>query len=130
MNEGIFMKFEAVFPILGFENIKEYELSKIDDLFFSLKNSEEKIEFTLVNPFAILNYDFSVDKEFQKALEIDENSNILTLNLMVIAKPLENSTINFAAPLIFNFDSAKMGQFVIESGDYGLAEKLINFIEK
>ena len=122
------MKFEAVLPILGFENIKEYELKKIDDIFFTLEGGD--VSFTLINPFAIREYDVIVADTDKEKLEIKEDSNILILNLMIVATPLQNSTINFASPVIFNFDNQKMGQVILENAqNYLLTDPLANYIK-
>ena len=122
------MKFEAVLPILGFENIKEFDLEKIDDIFFTLKSDE--VSFTLINPFAIREYDVIISENDKEKLEIKDDSNILILNLMIVATPLQNSTINFASPLIFNFDNQKMGQVILENAqNYSLTDPLANYIK-
>jgi flagellar assembly factor FliW len=123
------MKFEVVLPILGFENIKEYELDKIDDIFFSLKGGD--ISFTLINPFALRDYDVVISSQDKERLGITNDSNILILNNMIIATPLQNSTVNFASPLIFNMDTNKMGQVILENADnYSLTDVLANYLEE
>jgi flagellar assembly factor FliW len=122
------MKFEVVLPVLGFENIKEFELEKINDNFYTLKN--DNIAFTLINPFLVRkDYDFEISEKEQKILELDENSSFLVLNIMIVNKPFLESTVNFAAPLIFNLDKNKMGQIILEKYGYGLTEPLKNFVK-
>ena len=122
------MKFEVVLPILGFENIKEFELEKIDDIFFKLKNGD--ISFTLINPFALREYDAIIDNQDQEKLELNKNSQFLILNNMIVATPLQNSTINFASPIIFNVDTKKMGQVILKNADnYSLTDPLANYIK-
>jgi flagellar assembly factor FliW len=122
------MKFKVVLPILGFEDIKEFELEKIDDNFFALKS--DKVTFTLINPFFIrTDYDFEISENEQEALQIDENTNFLVLNIMIVNKPFIESTDNFAAPLIFNLDKNIMGQVILEKYPYGLTEPLKNFVK-
>ncbi|ACM92092.1 conserved hypothetical protein [Nautilia profundicola AmH] len=122
------MTFKVVLPILGFEDIKEFELEKIDDNFYTLKH--DKVTFTLINPFLIRNdYDFEISQNEQEILQIDENSNFLVLNIMIVNKPFIESTVNFAAPLIFNLDKNIMGQVILEKYGYGLTEPLKNFIK-
>jgi flagellar assembly factor FliW len=122
------MKFEVVLPILGFENIKEFELEKIDDVFFRLKGDD--ISFTLVNPFAIREYDAVISDSDKEKLELDEKTNFLILNSMIVATPLQNSTINFASPIIFNVDTKKMGQVILENAqNYSLTDSLANYIK-
>jgi len=107
------MKFEVVLPILGFENIKEFELEKIDDIFFKLKSGD--ISFTLINPFALREYEAIISDADKEKLELNDNTQFLILNNMIVATPLQNSTINFASPIIFNFDTKKMGQVILEN---------------
>ena len=122
------MKFEVVLPILGFENIKEFELKKIDDIFFKLKNGD--ISFTLINPFVLREYDVVIDNQDKEKLELDEKAQLLILNNMIVATPLKNSTINFASPIIFNMDTNKMGQVILKNAEnYSLTDPLANYIK-
>jgi len=122
------MKFEAVLPILGFENIKEYDLEKIDEIFFKLNGGE--VSFTLINPFAVREYDIVISDADKEKLGIKDDSNILILNNMIVATPLQNSTINFASPIIFNIDNKKMGQVILENAqNYSLTDPLANYIK-
>jgi flagellar assembly factor FliW len=122
------MKYKVILPILGFEDIKEFELEKIDDNFYTLKS--DNVTFTLINPFFIRDdYDFEINDHDQKALQLDENTNFTVLNLMIVNKPFLDSTVNFAAPLIFNNDKKLLGQVVLDSYGYGLTEPLKNFVK-
>jgi len=123
------MKFKVVLPILGFEDIKEFELEKINENFYTLKNEEKNVTFTLINPFFLREYDFEISENDQKKLELDDNTNFLVLNIMIVENPFIESTVNFAAPLIFNLDKKIMGQVVLENSNYSLMEKLKNFIK-
>jgi len=123
------MKFDAVLPILGFEDIKEYELEKIDDIFFALKGGN--ISFTLINPFALRDYEVVISSQDKEKLGITNDSKILILNNMIVATPLQNSTVNFASPLIFNMDTNKMGQVILENADnYSLTDILANYLKE
>jgi len=126
------MKFNLSMPLLGFENIKEVELQKIDDIFMRIQAVEnEHISFTLIDPFVLREYDFEVPKKVQEMLEIDEKSNIIILNIVLIQTPIEDSVVNFIGPLIFNTDNHKMAQIILnESTTYGVAEKISNFLKK
>jgi len=122
------MKFKVVLPVLGFEDVKEFELEQIDDNFYTLKS--DQVTFTLINPFLVRqDYDFEISEADQKKLEIDENTKFLVLNIMIVNKPFIESTVNFAAPLIFNLDKNLMGQVILEKYSYGLTEPLKKFIK-
>jgi len=120
------MKYKAIYPILGFENEKEYELTQIEGPFYKLEG--EKVSFTLINPFFLRDdYDFEVDDEFAKNLNLNEN-NVMVLNILTSNQPFEESTINFAAPLIFNTEDKVFGQAVLDKYNYSLARPLKDFL--
>jgi len=126
------MKFSVSVPLLGFENIKEIELQKIDDIFMRMQAvKNEHITFTLIDPFVLRDYDFEVPQKIQELLKIDENSNIIILNIVLIQTPIEDSVVNFIGPLIFNTDTKNMAQIILnESTKYGVAEKISTFLKK
>jgi flagellar assembly factor FliW len=75
-------------------------------------------------------YSFDVPLSVRVLLDINENSNVLVYNVVVIQNPLDESCINFIAPLIFNQDNATMAQAVLDvknHPDFGLAEPIKKF---
>ncbi len=105
------------------------KLEKIDDIFMRLSNTQEVSPvFILIYPFAILpEYDFEVPVAIKLLLDLENSKNILTANIMVMQTPIQNSTINFLAPLVFNFDNKTMAQVVLDSfkyPHYGIAEPI------
>jgi flagellar assembly factor FliW len=126
------MKFDIAVPLLGFENVKEVQLQRIDDIFMKMQAIEDKhISFTLVDPFVLRKYDFEVPQKTQELLEIDEKSNILILNIVLIQTPIEDSVVNFIGPVVFNTDTNKAAQVILqESTKYGVAEKISTFLNK
>ena len=123
------MKFEVVLPILGFEDEKSFELDEINDVFYKLKG--ENVNFTLINPFKIRDdYDFEISDNEQNILKLSENKPFLVLNIVTVNEPFENSTINFAAPLIFNLEDKVMGQVILDKYNYSLAEEIKNFFKE
>jgi len=124
------MKFDISTPLLGFEDVKQVELEKIDDIFMKMQASNDKhISFTLIDPFILREYNFEIPDNIQELLEIDDNSNILILNIVLIQTPIENSVINFIGPIVFNTDKQKAAQIILaESSEYGVAEKIDNFL--
>ena len=124
------MKFDVSTPLLGFENVNQVELEKIDDIFMKMQAVEdEHISFTLIDPFILREYDFEIPTVTQELLEIDDKSNILILNIVLIQTPIENSVINFIGPVVFNTDNNKVAQIILpESTKYGVAEKIDSFL--
>jgi flagellar assembly factor FliW len=129
------MQFELKLPLLGFESITKMKLTKIDDIFMQLENAadDNKPSFTLINPFVLKPYEIEIPESVQKLLEITEESNILIFNIVVIHTPLEESTVNFVAPIIFNTDNNFMAQTILDgksAQDHGMAESIKKFMNK
>jgi len=120
------MKYKVVYPILGFEDEKEYELTQIEGPFYKLEG--KKASFTLIDPFFLRNdYDFEIEDEVAKKLKLNEN-NVLVLNIVTLNTPFEESTVNFAGPLIFNKEDKLMAQIVLDKYNYSLARPLKEFM--
>ena len=126
------MKFDVVTPFLGFEDVKMVELEKIDDIFMKMQAiHEEHVSFTLVDPFVLREYDFEIPQNTQELLNVDKDSNILILNIVLIQTPIEDSVVNFIGPVVFNTDNNKAAQIILqESTKYGVAEKISTFLKK
>jgi len=128
------MTFEVKSPILGFEDLTKVELTKVDDFFSSLKNSEKPLPaFTLVNPYALREYSFDVPSDVKVLLELKDGSKIEVYCIVVLQNPIEKSVVNFIAPLIFNLDNGKMAQVVLDVREhlsYGVAEEIELFLKK
>lgn len=49
---------------------------------------------------------------------------------MIIQSPIENSTVNFVAPIIFNTDNQTMAQIIIDNrNDFSIAEPIKNYLK-
>lgn len=125
------MSYEVRGNILGFEDTVNVEITAIDELFSTMKDiNNENISFTLANPYALREYSFDVPSDVKVILEINEKSNVNVYNVVVIQKPLENSTINFLAPIIVNNDNKKVAQAVLDPKrhpEFGMAESIKSF---
>lgn len=124
------MQYEVKSTILGFENIQCVELKEIDDLFSTLKSCDGSVSFTVVNPYALREYSFDLPTAIRVLLDINEDSKVVVYNIAVIQDPLDESCINFLAPLIFNQDNATMAQAVLDVKNHpglGLAEPIKKF---
>ena len=128
------MDFDVKSPIPGFENVKFVTLTSRDDFFMKLDAKEDKnLSFTLVNPFLLRNYDFEISDFYKDLLDLENSKNIAVFNIMMIKRPLEESMINFSAPLIFNMDNKTMSQVLLDDTkypEYGLLEPISNYLEK
>ncbi|MEA1892753.1 MAG: flagellar assembly protein FliW [Campylobacterota bacterium] len=119
--------------ILGFEDTLNIEIHEIDELFSTMKDIDnENISFTIVNPYLLREYSFDLPSDIKVLLEIDEKSNVSVYNIVVIHKHLENSSINFLAPIIVNNDNKTVAQVVLKQKnhpDFGMAESIKSFKE-
>ncbi len=125
------MKFTVKEPILGFEEIKEAKLERIDDIFMSLK-AGENFSFTLINPFVLREYNIEIPKKYKELLDIKDKSSILILNALILNSPIEDSEINFLAPFVFNLDNGLMAQIILDSEkypDFKLMEKISKYLK-
>ena len=125
------MKYKVCAEILGFSDTLEVEITEIDDLFSKMVDTQhENIAFTLVNPYLLREYSFTIPLDIKILLEIDDSSKLSVYNILVIQKPLEKSTINFLAPIIVNHDNNKLAQVILEptkNPDFGMAERIESF---
>jgi flagellar assembly factor FliW len=83
-----------------------------------------------VNPYALREYSFDIPTSIRVLLDINEKSKLLVYNVVVIQDPLDESCVNFLAPLIFNQDNATMAQALLDIKDhfgFGFAEPIKNF---
>ncbi|MEA1956549.1 MAG: flagellar assembly protein FliW [Campylobacterota bacterium] len=127
------MSYEIKGHILGFEDIREVEINKVDELFSTLLDiKNENISFTMVSPYALREYSFDLPANIKSLLEIKEDSKVSVYNIAVIQKPLEQSAINFIAPIIVNEDNKTIGQALLkrsEHPDFGMAERITSFLK-
>ncbi len=127
------MRFFVKKPILGFEDIKEMELEKIDDIFMSLKDVKSDILFTLINPLSLRNYKIEIPKKDRELLEIEDGNSVLILNTIILNSPIEESEINFLAPFVFNTQKRVMAQIILDSSkypDFKLTDKISRYLKK
>ena len=128
------MSYEIKGSILGFEKTTSVEMTEIDNLFSTMKDTHNKdISFSLVNPYQLREYSFDLPTDVKVILEINEKSNVSVYNIVLIQNPLENSCINFLAPIIVNNDNNKIAQAVLDGKkhpDFGMAESIKSFKEK
>ena len=126
-------KYEVKSSILGFENISEIEIHDIDNLFSTMQDTNDKnISFTIINPYMLREYSFDLASDIKILLDINKDSKVSVYNIVVIQEPLENSLINFLAPIIVNNDNNKIAQAVLSKEkhpEFGMAETIKSFKE-
>jgi len=125
-------KYKVKGSILGFDQTMNVEIVQIDNLFSTIRDIDnENISFTVVNPYELREYSFDIKSNIKVLLDIKENSNLSAYNIVVIQKPLENSTVNFLAPIVINNDNMTIAQAVLDPKrhpDFGMAESIKTFM--
>jgi len=125
------MSYSVRGELLGFPDTKEVAIAEIDELFSTMKDTDnDNITFTIVNPYALREYSFDIPSDIKVLLEIDEKSQLSVYNILIIQKPLEKSAINFLAPIVVNHDNNKLAQVILEprkNADFGMAETIESF---
>ena len=119
--------------ILGFPDTIKVDIAKVDELFCTMRDVDNKnISFTIINPYMLREYSFDIPLDIKVLLEINKDSKLSVYNILIIQKPLENSTINFLAPIIINHDNDKLAQIILEPSknlSFGMAETIKSFKE-
>ncbi|WP_291952882.1 flagellar assembly protein FliW [Campylobacter sp.] len=128
------MNLEVKCPILGFEETKNMNFYQIDEVFYRLKSLDGKdFSFVMIDPYMIRpDYDFEVPDYYQELLGLNEKSNFGVFVIVAINKPLEESTVNFLAPVVMNYDDGSLVQVILDTTkypDYFQSEKISAFIK-
>ncbi|BDQ29643.1 flagellar assembly protein FliW [Helicobacter ailurogastricus] len=126
------MRYTLKAPILGFEKIMEVELTKIDDLFSRVSSVDGTISMVLANPYKLREYSFSIPKYIELLLELNAKSHVEVYCVVVVQKNLEDSMVNFLAPLVFNPDNGYAAQIalsIMDYPDFGFRDTLKSFVQ-
>jgi len=123
------MTLQVVSPILGFENITTFTLTQIDDFFYRLENTD--ISFTLIDPVKIRDYTFDLPPSYARKLQVDAEDTLRHLAIVVLQNPIEDSVINFLAPVVINESKQLLAQVALDDQkypDFSLAEKIGRYL--
>lgn len=140
------MRYAIKAPILGFEYISSVELVKIDEYFSKIiaKSNDmggemahnevaHNTEMMLVNPYTLREYSFIIPKYIESLLEIHNESRLEVYCIVVLQRNVEDSMVNFLAPLVFNTTNKTAGQIalsMLEYPDFGFRESLKSFMRQ
>ncbi|MDF1876361.1 flagellar assembly protein FliW [Sulfurimonas sp. SAG-AH-194-L11] len=128
------MSYDVRGELLGFPDTHTVTITEIDSLFSRLQDTQnDNITFTIVNPYALREYSFEIPVDIKILLNITEKSSLSVYNILILQKPIENSYINFLAPIVINNDNKKLAQVVLEPRkypDFGMTETIHSFKEQ
>ena len=121
------MKYKVKKPIPGFENVNEVELVEVDNNFSILKDEKGNVLFTLINPYSMREYVFEIPADVKVLLDLNDNSEVLVFNNVVMKEPITEAVVNFKAPFIFNPENNTCAQLVLENEGYA---KIGDFVKE
>ena len=104
-------------PLLGFENIKEFNIKYVDNNFVTLElNNEKNLNINLVNInyFKEAEFNFNIDDETLERMNIKNLEDFKIFFCVVMQKPIEDSIVNLTAPVLINEKDKLIGQYVIK----------------
>ncbi len=123
------MQLKVASPILGFEKIESFQLDQIDDFFYRLHSGD--IAFTLIEPGKLRSYTFDLPPFYARKLQAQQGDDLLVLAIMIVQDPIEDSVINFRAPIVINRESGLLVQVPLDEQhypDFSLAEKIGRYL--
>lgn len=127
------MIYQIKAPILGFEHITSIELTRLDEHFAKITSQDKSLEMMLVNPYSLREYSFTIPRYIEMLLGLDRDSSVLVYCIVILQRDIEESMVNFLAPLIFNTKDKVAGQVALSMMDYpdfGFKDTLKSFLQK
>ena len=127
------MTYQIKAPILGFEHITSVELTRLDEYFAKIASDDKSLEMMLINPYSLREYSFTIPRYIEMLLGLDRDSSVLVYCIVILQRDLEESMVNFLAPLIFNTKDKVAGQVALSMMDYpdfGFKDTLKSFLQK
>lgn len=122
-------------PILGFEDTKSMEFIRVDEIFIKLKSLDGKdFTFVLIDPQLIRpGYDFDIPDYYRELLSLNKDSSRQAFIIMAIHKDINDSTLNFLAPIVINWDNKSLAQVILDPNaypDFLQMDKISNYMRK
>lgn len=115
--------------ILGFENLKEYELLDIknNNTLKEFNSIEENcIGFIVVSAFEIIEeYEIVLNQDIIEKLEVESPNDILIFNIITLGLTLKESTVNMKAPIVINVKNNYGMQVILEEEKYSIRHPLL-----
>lgn len=115
--------------ILGFENLREYEILNIEnnDTLKELNSTEEDcIGFIVVSPFEVIKeYEVVLSQDIIEKLEVESPNDIILFNIITLGRILEESTVNLKAPIVINIKNNYGMQVILEEEKYSIRHPLL-----
>ncbi len=83
------------------------------------------------NPYPLVpDYSFEIDDPTIELLNIQSQEELMVLSIMSLKQPFETSTLNLQGPLIFNINTQKAKQMILNDTTYNLRHPIGELAEK
>lgn len=122
--------FESGIP--GFLVEKQFCLLPLEDTpFFILQSMKTKeVAFIVTNPFDVFpDYEVKLTDEVLSTLQIETEKEVVTLVILTIHDPFNQTTANLQAPIILNSHKKTGKQFIMNGSNYRNKHLLIEPLE-
>ncbi len=110
--------------IPGFEDEKEFALLPVEgnDMFQVLQSTTTAdIAFIVASPYTLVaDYSFEVDEPTINLLGIEKEEDVFVLAVLSLKEQIDSSTINLQAPLIFQKNTKKAKQMILNDNTFSL----------
>lgn len=114
----------------GFESENEFALLPIEgnDTFQVLQSTKTPIvAFIVANPYTLVeDYSFNIDEPTVDLLEIQNEQDVFVLGVLSLKEPFETSTINLQGPLIFQSNTKKAKQMILNYNAFSMRHPIGN----
>ncbi|MFC5588757.1 flagellar assembly protein FliW [Sporosarcina soli] len=116
--------------IPGFEDENQFALLSIEgnSAFQVLQSTTtSEVAFIVANPYTLVeSYSFNIDEPTIELLSIKKEEDVFVLGVISIKDPFETSTINLQAPLIFQTNTKKAKQMILNDNKFSLRHPIGN----
>ncbi|KAA0966791.1 flagellar assembly protein FliW [Sporosarcina sp. ANT_H38] len=116
--------------IPGFDDETEFALLSIEGnhTFQVLQSTvTPDIAFIVANPYTLVeDYTFNIDEPTIDLLQIKNEQDVFVLGVLSLKEPFESSTINLHAPLIFQSNSKKAKQMILNDNTFSMRHPIGN----
>lgn len=110
--------------IPGFEDEREFVLLPIEgNTMFQVLQSTNVSEIALIvaNPYSLVeDYSFDIDEPTIELLDIKQEGDVFVLGVLTLKEPLETSTINLQAPIVFHVSKKIAKQMIINDQKFSV----------
>lgn len=112
----------------GFEKLKKFIMfpAEENEVFSILHSAEdEETGFVVVSPFYVdSGYEFEIDDEKTKELDIKDSSDVIVVNTVTVNSDINKITVNMRAPIVINIKSRYGEQIILCSEKYLIKQPL------